>query len=256
MPHARPRRSVARPATAPLREPSPRAAQRAPVAVDFSSQVDPSVPSWSILAHTDNVALSRSSLSSSESSATIHLEPHYSLTVVANAIALVSRLGFVVVFTTSVVPAGSAVPASPPLPSSALHEAVSIHREAHDILRASPDEMTGAAYEPLSSIPGQHSKLPAPPVPPPRPQLPFSMVAAASTDWDAADRDTVLPASSRPLFIKAYDMKSRAFVDDSDLFLQLCGRPRASWGLFVMSWLGFAESDKVRRSHIADNINE
>ena len=255
MPRRRLRRSPARPATAPHSDPSPSAALAAPVAVDPSSLVAPTVPSSSIHAHTD-VALSRSSSSSSGSSATIHLEPHCSATAVANAIALVSRLGFVVVPAASVVPAGSAVPVSPPRSTGTLHDAVSLPRVAHDILLVTSDAVVNRASQPLPSMPGQHSRLPAPPVPPPRSQLPSSIVAAASTDWDAADRDTVLRASSRPRFTEASGMKTRAFLDDSELFLQLYGRPRARWGLFVMSWLGFAESNKVRRSHIADDVAE
>ena len=93
-------------------------------------------------------------------------------------------------------------------------------------------------------------------MPCPRPQLPSSIIAAASTNWEAADHDTAFCASSRPRFIEASGIKIRAFLDDSELFLQLCGRPRARGGLFVISWLGSAESGKVRRSHIAYGINE
>ena len=186
----------------------------------------------------------------------IHLEPHYSATAVANAIALVSLLGFAVVPSSSVVPANSAVPSSPPLPTRALHNAVAVPREADVTLRVTFDAVAGAAYELLPLMPGQHSRLLAPLVLPSRPLLPSSMIAASSTNWGAADRDTVLRASSRPRFIEASGMKIRAFLDDLELFHQLCGRPRARWGLVVMSWLGFAESDKVRRSQIADDIYE
>ena len=243
MPRGRRRHSPMRPATAPLKDPSPTAVQAAPVAVAPPSQVAPHVSSSTIHAVTDYVAQSRSSSSSSGSSATIHVEPHYSVAAVANAIALVSRLGFSVRPLTYVVHPGSATPALPPQPTSALHNAVSIPRAAHDVVRVSPEAMAGAAYESLSSMPGLHLRLPTPFVPPPRPQYPPSMVAAASTDWAAANRDTVLRASSRPRFTEAPGMKIREFLDDSELFLQLCNRPRARSGLFVMSWLGFAESD-------------
>ena len=206
MPRGRRRSSPMRPATAPLKDPSPTAAQAAPVAVAPPSQVAPHVSSSIIHAVTDNVAQSRSSSSSSGSSATIHLEPHYSAAAVANAIALVSRLRFTVRPLTYVVHPGSATPALPPQPTSALHNAISIHRAAHDVVRVSPDAIAGAAYEPLSSMPGKHLKLPTPPVPSPRPQYPPSMVAAASTNWDAANRDTVLCASSRPRFTEAPGM--------------------------------------------------
>ena len=156
----------------------------------------------------------------------------------------------------SVVPAGSAVPASPPLPRRALHDAVAVSLEADVAFRVTPDAVAGAASEYLPSMLGQHLRLLAPPVPPSRPLLLPSMVSAPSADWDAEDRNTVLRASSRPRFTQASGIKIRAFLDDSEVFLQLCGRARACWGLFVMSWLGFAESNKVRRSHIADDINK
>ena len=161
-----------------------------------------------------------------------------------------------VVPASSVLPAKSAVPSSPPLPTLALHNAVAVPRKANVTLRVTPNVVAGAASEPFFSMPGQQSRLLAPSVLPSRPLLLTSMVSAFSANFVAADRETVLRAFSRPRFTETSGMNIQAFLDDSELFLQPCGRPRARWGLFVMSWLGFAESEKVRRSHIVDDINE
>ena len=76
--------------------------------------------------------------------------------------------------------------------------------------------------------------------------------STAIDDWDPDDRETMLKSSSRPRFTESSGMKIRAFLEDSELFLRLCGRPRSRWGLFVLSWLGVNEGEKVRRSHLAE----
>jgi len=50
-------------------------------------------------------------------------------------------------------------------------------------------------------------------------------------------------------------MKIEPFLNDAELFLEVCGRKRERWGLFVLQWLGVDEADKVRRSHIVDHIS-
>ena len=74
--------------------------------------------------------------------------------------------------------------------------------------------------------------------------------------WEAADRDTLLKASSRTRFTEASGMKIRAFLADAELFLTLCNRPHDRWGYFVLAWLGSEEAEKVRRSHTVDKIAE
>ena len=78
--------------------------------------------------------------------------------------------------------------------------------------------------------------------------------AADQLEWDAADRETLLKASSRPRFLESSGVKIRSFLADAELFLTLCNRPRSRWAYFVLSWLGSEEAEKVRRSHIADSI--
>ena len=73
-------------------------------------------------------------------------------------------------------------------------------------------------------------------------------------EWDPEDRETILKSASRPRFVESTGMRIRAFLDDAELFLTLCGRPRSRWGHFVLSWLGHDESEKVRRSHIVENV--
>ena len=73
-------------------------------------------------------------------------------------------------------------------------------------------------------------------------------------EFDAADHDIVLKSASRPRFLESTGMKIRPFIDDCELCLSLCNRPRLRLGVFVLGWLGIAESDKVRRSHFADSL--
>lgn len=53
--------------------------------------------------------------------------------------------------------------------------------------------------------------------------------------FGAADRDNLLLALSRPRFTDAFKMKMWAFLDNSELYLYLCRRQHALWGLFVIS---------------------
>jgi hypothetical protein len=77
---------------------------------------------------------------------------------------------------------------------------------------------------------------------------------AETLEWDAADRETLLKAASRPRFIESSGVKIRSFLADAELFLTLCNRPRSRWAYFVLSWLGSEEAEKVRRSHVADSV--
>ena len=58
-------------------------------------------------------------------------------------------MGLAVVSASSVVPANSSVPSSPPLPTRALHDAVAVPQKADVTLRVTPDAVAGAAFEPL-----------------------------------------------------------------------------------------------------------
>ena len=230
---------------------------RPPVAVDPSSQVAPPVPSSSIQAHTANVVRSRLSLSSSGPSTSLHLEPDYSATASCKRNSARIAVGFCggACFECCPCKLGCTFVASAADTLSARSSCFPSRIRRHPSYYSWRGGWCGVRTFTLDAWPAL-KKLLAPPVPPSCPLLLTLMVSAPSADWNAADRDTVLLASSRPWFTEASGMKIRAFLNDSELFLQLCGRPRARWGLFVMSWLGFAESDKVRRSHIVDDINE
>ena len=81
--------------------------------------------------------------------------------------------------------------------------------------------------------------------------------AAAYVAWEAAEQDTPTGESvSRQRFTEESNLKIKAFLTNSELFLTLCNRPRDRWGYFVLSWLGSKKSDKVRWSHTADNISD
>ena len=86
------------------------------------------------------------------------------------------------------------------------------------------------------------------------PQHSHSRSTAEQFDWDPADRDTLLKATSRPRFLESSGVKIRSFLADAELFLTLCNRPRSRWAYFVLSWLGSEEAEKVRRSHVADSV--
>ena len=62
-----------------------------------------------------------------------------------------------------------------------------------------------------------------------------SAVSAAKIAWDAADRETLLKASSRQRYTETSGFKIRAFLTEAELLLTLCSRPRDRWGFFVLS---------------------
>ena len=73
--------------------------------------------------------------------------------------------------------------------------------------------------------------------------------------WDEKDRDLLLKSANRPRFTEQSGVRIRAFVEDAENFLEMCGRPRDRWSRFILSWLGVNEAEKVRRSHfIGDDI--
>ena len=72
------------------------------------------------------------------------------------------------------------------------------------------------------------------------------------SEFDAADRDIVL--KSRPRFLELTGIKIRPFLDDCELVCRLCNRLRLRLGVFVLGWLGIAESEQVRHSHLADSL--
>ena len=123
-----------------------------------------------------------------------------------------------------------------------LSEAASV--TASGILSSQPVLSTVASMPvvPVLSTPDQRSTILAAPV---LPQLSTTAHPPLSLyDWDPPDRETVLKTASRPRFTESSGMKIRAFLDDVELFLRLCGRPRERWGLFVLQWLGIDEATR------------
>ena len=88
--------------------------------------------------------------------------------------------------------------------------------------------------------------------------LPLATSAAANMlplppstrpEWDPDDRDLLLKSANRPRFTESSGVRIRAFLEDAENFLDICGRPRDRWARFIISWLGANEAEKVRRSH-------
>ena len=72
-------------------------------------------------------------------------------------------------------------------------------------------------------------------------------------EWNNDDRDLLLKSANRPRYTESSGVRIRAFVEEAENFLEMCGRPRDRWARFVDSWLGSNEAEKVRRSHFVDD---
>ena len=79
---------------------------------------------------------------------------------------------------------------------------------------------------------------------------------SARPEWDPDDHDLLLKSTNRPWFTESFGVRIRAFLEDAENFLDICGRPRDRWARFIISWLGANEAEKVRRSHFfSDDVN-
>lgn len=134
----------------------------------------------------------RSFLTSSASSATLPGQLMLAEFTLTNIATYLSRFEISLKLDTGKIGVNSATPALPPQPTSALNDAVAISQATHNNFQVTLDAMGGITFKPLSSMPGHNLRLPAIPVPPPCPQLPSSIIAAALTKCDAADRDSAL----------------------------------------------------------------
>ena len=75
-------------------------------------------------------------------------------------------------------------------------------------------------------------------------------------NWDHDDLDLLLRSANRTHYTESSGIRIRAFVEDAENFLEMCGRPRDRWARFIISWLNSNEAEKVRRSHfVADRID-
>ena len=75
-------------------------------------------------------------------------------------------------------------------------------------------------------------------------------------DWDPKDCEILIKLAKRPRFLESSGIKIRAFLDDAELFLKLCGRPHNRWGYFILMWLGADESEKVQCSQLVDKADD
>ena len=67
--------------------------------------------------------------------------------------------------------------------------------------------------------------------------------------WDPDDRDLLLKSANRSQFTEACGVRIRAFLENAENFLDMCGRPRDRWARFISSWIGANEAEKVRFYH-------
>ena len=83
-----------------------------------------------------------------------------------------------------------------------------------------------------------------PPLPPRKPE------------WDHENRDLQLKSANRPHYSESSGIRIRAFVEDAKNFLEMCGRSRARWARFIISWVGPNVAEKMRRSYfVADGVD-
>ena len=83
-----------------------------------------------------------------------------------------------------------------------------------------------------------------------------SQLPPQKPEWDHDDRDLLLKSANRAHYTESSGIRIRAFVEDAENFMEMCGRPRVLWARFIISWLGPNETEKVRRSHfVADNVD-
>lgn len=63
-------------------------------------------------------------------------------------------------------------------------------------------------------------------------------------------------SANRKKFTEISWKRVRVFFDDTELFLELCGRSRDRWVLLVLSLIGVNEAEKVRRRHLAEKLEK
>ena len=94
----------------------------------------------------------------------------------------------------------------------------------------------------VATAPGQRQAQPPPPAgyeityPPP----------PARPEWNPDDRDLLLRSANRFRFTEVSGVRIRAFLEDAENFLEMCGHPRDYWARIIISWLGANEPEKVR----------
>ena len=82
----------------------------------------------------------------------------------------------------------------------------------------------------VANAPGQRLAQPPPTAapattnPPPRARL----------EWDPDDRDLLLKSANRPQFTEASGVRIRAFLENAENFLDMCGRLSHRWARFII----------------------
>ena len=99
----------------------------------------------------------------------------------------------------------------------------------------------------VANAPGQRLAQPPPPAAPTTTNL---STLPARPEWDTDDRDLLFKSANRPQFMKASSVRIRAFLENAEIFLEMCGRSRARWARFILSLLGANEAKKVRRFNL------
>ena len=112
---------------------------------------------------------------------------------------------------------------------------------------AAPLDTGAAGYCADAPAPDHRTGRRAAPPPPalftPAPRL------APPPAWDEKDRDLFLKSANRQRYTEASGIRIRAFVEETENFLEMCGRPRDRWSRFILFWLGTNEAEKVHRVH-------
>ena len=102
----------------------------------------------------------------------------------------------------------------------------------------------------VANAPGQ--RLAQPPLPA-APATTNPLPPPARREWDPDDRDLLLKSANRPQFTEVSGVRIRAYLENAENCLQMCGRPRDRWARIIISWLGANEAEKVRRSHFVSD---
>ena len=79
---------------------------------------------------------------------------------------------------------------------------------------------------------------------------------ALAADWEKKDANALLKLESRARFCESAGYKIKGCVADLELYLRMCAHPVHHWWYSLMASVGAEETEKVRRSHLADAITD
>ena len=83
----------------------------------------------------------------------------------------------------------------------------------------------------VANAPGQRLTQPPPPA---ATATTNPLPSSARPQWDPDDRDLLLKSANRPQFTEASGVRIRAFLENAENFLDMCGRPRDRWAHFII----------------------